>query len=139
MAKRFRPASRRSNWKWQPSERIYATAELNSTLADSRNMVYLAIKARMDSKELTAWVVEKGKAGSAKGVKSLTLLNVEGLRLEHLSGAPTEIAGGAGFEYFRVSTHGAQWNKVREEFAFGLSLGKLEDADARLFVVTPEG
>jgi predicted component of type VI protein secretion system len=84
-------------------------------------------------------VVDQGKASSATGIKALALLAVEGLRIEHLAAAPTEIAAAGGFQYFRVETRSAQWNKVRDEFSFGLSLGKLEDADARLYVVTPEG
>lgn len=124
---------------WRPADRIYVTDALNATLVDPRNQVYLAVKAPMDSQELSKWVVEQGKASSANGIKALALLAVEGLRIEHLPAAPTEIASHGGFEYFRVETHSAQWNKVREEFSFGLSLGRLEDADARLYVVAPEG
>lgn len=124
---------------FQTSDRIYSTTELTTSLVDPRNAVYLAVNARMDGQELSKWVEEHAKAGSAKGVKTLTLLNVEGLRMQHLPGAPTEIQSRAGFEYFVVETNGAQWNKVREEFSFGLNLGRLEDADARLYVVAPEG
>ena len=45
----------------------------------------------------------------------------------------------AGFEYFKLEPHGAQWQKVREDFSFALSLGKLESADVRLYVVQPAG
>lgn len=124
---------------WQAAEHIYATDKLNTQLVDPRNAVFLGIKAQMDAKELAKWVVDQGKAGSQKGVKTLTLLNVEGLRIEHLPGAPTDIESLVGFEYFKVDTNGAQWNKVREEFSFGVSLGRLEGADVRLYVVTPEG
>ena len=55
-----------------------------------------------------------------------------------LTGAPTDIEARAGFEYFRVDPHGTHWSKVREEFSFGLSLGKLENADARLYVVSTQ-
>ena len=108
-------------------------------LVNPHNHVYLAIKAAMDAKELGQWVVDHGKASSLKGVATLVMLNVTGLRVEHLPGCPTEIAARTGYEYFKVEPHGTQWNKVKEEFTFAMSLGKLEDADISLYVVTPEG
>lgn len=119
-------------------EKIYATSELNTDRVSPRNMYYLAVKAHMPSAELNEWVEKYGKAGSLKGAKMLVRLNLPGLRLEHLPGAPTEIAGAAGFEYYKVEPHGPQWAKVREEFSFAVSLGKLENADARLFIVSGE-
>jgi predicted component of type VI protein secretion system len=80
-------------------------------------------------------VVDVGKASSRSGVAFLDEFKVAGLRIEHLSAAPTEIAGPPGFEYFKLDPHGEQWKRIREEFTFGLSLGKLESADARLYVV----
>lgn len=115
------------------------TTELNAELVDPRSFYYLGVKAPLDSKELNQWVVEHGKAGSRSGVKTLVMLNVEGLRLEHLPGAPTEIAAPAGFEFYKVEPHGAQWSKVKDDFTFALSLGKLENAEVRLYVVTSEG
>ena len=119
-------------------EKTYVTTELNAELVDPRNFYYLGVKAPLDSKELNQWVVEHGKAGSRSGVKTLVMLNVEGLRLEHLPGAPTEIAAPAGFEFYKVEPHGAQWSKVKDDFTFALSLGKLENAEVRLYVVTSE-
>ena len=52
--------------------------------------------------------------------------------------APTEIAARAGYEYFRLEPHGAQWNKVREDYSLAVNLGKLENADMRLYIVVPE-
>ena len=124
--------------EWRPADRCYVTEGLNTTLVDPRNLIYLAIKAPMDSGELAKWVVDQGKASSGRGVKALAEFALPGLRIEHLPAAPTEIASHGGFEYFRIETHSAQWNKVREDASFGLSLGRLEDADARLYVVTPE-
>jgi type VI secretion system protein ImpJ len=120
-------------------DKVYLTADLNAALVDARNFYYLGVKAPLDSKELNQWVVDHGKAGSRSGVKTLVMLNVEGLRLEHLPGAPTEIAAPAGFEFYKIEPHGAQWSKVKEDFTFALSLGKLENAEVRLYVVTPEG
>lgn len=117
------------------THKAYATGELTVELADPRNVFFLAIKASLDAKELADLVVSQGKAGSRESVKNLALLNVKGLRIEHMPAAPTEIAARAGYEYFRVDPHGSQWSKVREEFAFGINLGKLEGADARLYVV----
>jgi type VI secretion system protein ImpJ len=120
-------------------DKTYVTTELNAELVDPRNLYYLGVKAPLDAKELTQWVVDHGKAGSRNGVKTLVMLNVEGLRLEHLPGAPTEIAAPAGFEFYKVEPHGAQWSKVKDDFNFALSLGKLENAEVRLYVVAPEG
>ena len=123
---------------YEDKSRIYMTSDLTTTLVDPRNAVYLGIKARMDGKELAKWVEEHAKASSAKGVKILAIMNTEGLRIQHLPGAPTDIQSIAGFEYFKVDTHGADWGKVRDEFSFGLNLGRVEDADARMYVVVPE-
>jgi type VI secretion system protein ImpJ len=117
---------------------LYATDELNTDLVDPHNNYFLGIDASMDSEELNQLVVEHGKAGSRSGVATLVMLNTNGLRLQHLPAAPTEIAGRAGFEYYKLEPHGPQWQKVREDFSFGISLSKLESADVRLYIVTPE-
>lgn len=117
---------------------LYATDQLNTDLVDPHNHYFLGIQANLDSEELRQLVVEHGKAGSRSGVATLVMLNTKGLRLERLPAAPTEIAGRAGFEYYKVEPHGAQWQKVREDFSFAISLGKLESADVRLYIVTPE-
>ena len=119
-------------------EKAYLTTELNTELVDPRNFYYLAVKAPLDSKETNQWVVDHGKAGSRTGVKTLAMLNLPGLRLEPLPGAPTEIAAPAGFEFYKVEPHGPQWSKVKDEFNLALSLGKLENAEVRLYVVTTE-
>ncbi len=123
---------------FDPAKKLYSTDELNTQLVEPRNLFYLGIKAEMDSQELKQFVVDHGKAGSRSGVATLVMLNTKGLRLEHLPAAPTEIAGPPGFEYFKLEPHGAQWNKVKEDFNFALSLGKLETAEARLYIVVPE-
>lgn len=124
---------------YEPAKAVYATDELNTDLVNPHNNFFLGIHANLDSQELNQLVVEHGKAGSRSGVATLVMLNTKGLRLEHLPAAPTEIASRAGFEYYKVEPHGQQWQKVREDFNFGLSLGKLESADVRLYIVTPEG
>jgi type VI secretion system protein ImpJ len=121
------------------AKKHFATTELNVELVDPRNLFFLGIKSTMDSAELASLVVEHGKASSRSGVQPLVMLNTQGLRLEQLPAAPTEIGVRPGYEYFKVEPHGAQWNKVREDFSFALNLGKLEDADVRLYVVVPEG
>lgn len=125
--------------KYEADKRHYSTTELNTDLVDPRNYYVIGIKAKMDSKELAQLVVEHGKAGSRSGVATLVMLNTKGLRLEHLPAAPTEIASEAGFEYFKLEPHGAQWQKVREDFSFALSLGRLESGDVRLYIVQPAG
>ena len=125
--------------EWDGAVKAYRSDGLSLDLVDPRNHYYLAVQADMDTAELTKLVVDQGKAGSVDGVSTLVLLNVKGLRIEHLSGAPTEIAARAGYEYFRVDPHGAQWNKVRDEFNFALNLGKLENATARLYIVAAGG
>ncbi len=124
---------------FEPAKSLYGTEELNTDLVNPHNNYFLGINANMDSEELNQLVVEQGKAGSKAGVATLVMLNTKGLRIEHLPAAPTEIASRAGFEYYKLEPHGAQWQKVREDFTFGLSLGKLESADVRLYIVTPEG
>jgi type VI secretion system protein ImpJ len=119
------------------ASRVYANSDLKLEHVDPRNVFYLGVKAPIDAKELARWVVEEGKASSRSGVPPLVMLNTAGLRLEHLAGNPTEIATLAGYQYFKVDPRGQQWAKVREEFSFGLSLGKLEHAEARLYVVLP--
>jgi type VI secretion system protein ImpJ len=119
------------------AKKYYATKDLNVERVDPRNAYFLAIKARMDSKQLAEHVAEYGKAGSCRGVPPLVMLNTRGLRLEHMPAAPTEISARVGFEYFKLDPHGPGWTKVRDEFCFALSLGKLEDADVRLYVVIP--
>jgi len=123
---------------FDPAKKIYSTGELNVQLVDPRNSFYLGVKAPLETKELARWVVEEGKASSTAGVAPLVMLNTRGLNLEHLSGPPTEIAARTGFEYFKVEPHGTHWNKVREDYSFGISLGKLENAEARLYIVLPE-
>jgi type VI secretion system protein ImpJ len=124
---------------FDPSKSAYATTELNTDDVDPRNIYYLAVKADMDSQELRQLVAEHGKASSKSGVTFLEEFKVSGLRIEQLLAAPTEIAGPPGFEYFKLDPHGDHWNKIRDEFTFALSLGKLESADARLYVVRPSG
>lgn len=123
---------------FDPAKKLYFTTDLNTDLVGPKNLFYLGVKADMAVDELKQLVVQHGKAGSHSGVPTLVMLAIEGLRLEHLPAAPLEIAGPPGFEYYRVEARGAQWSKVQEEFAFALSLGKLETADVRLYVVTPE-
>jgi len=125
--------------KFDARDKVYLTTDLNAERVANRNMYYLAVKATtLPSAELNEWVVKHGKSGSHKGVKTLVMLNLDGLRLEHLPGAPTDIAGPAGFEYYKIEPHGPQWTKVREEFTFSVSLGKLENADVRLYIVSGE-
>ena len=123
---------------WEESAKAYATEQISLELADPRNSFFLAVKASIDAKELDDMVVNHGKASSRKGVTPLVMLNVAGLRLEGLPGAPTEIASEAGFQYYRVEPHGKEWTRVREEGTFALSLGKLEEAKVRLYVVRPQ-
>ncbi len=120
------------------AKKYYVTDAVSLELADPRNAFYLAIKAAIDAKELGELVVKHGKASSRSGVVPLVMLNVAGLRIEALPAAPTDIAGETGFQYFRVEPHGKEWTKVREEGGFALSLGKLEQAAVRLYVVKPE-
>ncbi len=120
---------------WDAGRKLYATSELNTQLVDPRNLFFLAVKSSLEAKELARWVVDEGKASSTSGVQPLVMLNTKGLAIEHMPAAPTEIAARPGYEYFKVDPHGAHWKKIREDFSFAISLGKLENADARLFVV----
>jgi len=124
---------------WDAQRKCYATTELNVQLSDPRNLYFLGIRAGMDAKEMAELVVNHGKAGSRTAVATFVLLNVKGLRVEHMPAPPTEIAARAGYEHFKVDPHGNHWSKVREEYTFAINLGKLENADVRLYVVTSEG
>ena len=66
------------------------------------------------------------------------MMNLDGLKIDHLPGAPTEIASKTGYEYFKVDSYGAEWNHVKNEFSFALSLGNLENATVSLYVVSHE-
>jgi type VI secretion system protein ImpJ len=118
----------------------YATEDLNTETADPRNAFFLGVKppVNIEVAELINLMKGQAKAGSITGVKTLEMLNRAGLKIEHLPGAPTEIAARAGYEYFKVDAHGPQWKKVRDEFTFAVSVGKMENADIRLYVVLPE-
>jgi type VI secretion system protein ImpJ len=118
----------------------YATTDLSVETADPRNTFFLGVKppVNVETDELIALMKDHAKASSVGGVKTLEMLNRAGLRVEHLPGAPTEIASRAGYEYFVVDSHGPQWKKVREEYSFALSVGKMEGADIFLYVVLPE-
>jgi type VI secretion system protein ImpJ len=117
----------------------YSTTELGTETVDPRNFFVLAIKAKMDSKDLVQLVVQHGAASSRSGATTLVMLRKTGLRLEHLQGAPVEIPTQAGFEYFKLEPHGPEWKKVREEFSFAIALSKLESAEVNLYVVPPAG
>jgi type VI secretion system ImpJ/VasE family protein len=112
---------REINLPFDKERKHYSTQELNTETADARNAFFL------------------GKASSITGVKTLEMLNRAGLKLERMAGAPTEIAARAGYEYFKIDAGGPQWKRVKEEFTFAISVGKLENAELRLYVVLPEG
>ncbi len=118
--------------------RIYATKDLSAEQVDPRNHFFLGIKAQIESQELIALMAESGKAASIDELGSALMMNLEGLKTDHLQGAPTEIASKAGYEYFKVDSHGPKWSRVKSEFSFALSLGNLENADVSLYVVSHE-
>jgi type VI secretion system protein ImpJ len=117
------------------SQKFYLTSELNTDLVDPRNHYYLAVRADLETHELVKRVTDEGKAGSIGNVKVAMRMNIAGLPIEHLSGAPTEIAARAGYEYFRLDPHSPKWAKVKEDFSFALAIPKVESADVRLYVV----
>jgi type VI secretion system protein ImpJ len=119
----------------------YSTTQLNTETADPRNTFFLGVKPppNIPKDELVTLLHEQAKASSVAGVKTLEMLNRAGLKLEKMPGAPTEIAARAGYEYFKIDSGGPQWKRVKEEFTFAISVGKLENAELRLYVVLPEG
>lgn len=128
------PTFRELKLEFDPAGQFYVTKELTVADVDPRNQLTLSIGANMDSKELVGWVEEKGKAGSAGSIPGMVKVSLAGLRLAHLPGPPTTISGPGGAEFWKIEPHGNPWNKVREEFTFGISLGPLTDADVRLFI-----
>ena len=120
---------------WDAQRKCYATTELNVQLADPRNLFYLGVRGGIDAKELAELVVNHGKAGSRTAVATFVLLNVKGLRIEHMPAPPTEIAARAGYEHFKVDPHGNHWNKVREEYTFAINLGTVTKLHRRTAIV----
>lgn len=119
--------------------KAYSTKSLTAEQVDPRNHFFLGIKAQIEKQELLDLVAESGKAASIEELGSVLMMNLDGLKIEHMPGAPTEIASKAGYEYFTIDSHGPKWNRVKNEFSFALSLGKLENADVSLYVVSHEG
>jgi type VI secretion system protein ImpJ len=119
--------------------KIYLTRDLSTEDVDPRNRFYLAVKASIDPKELAQLVKEEGKASSVKDlVSSVLMMRLDGLPVEQMPAAPTEIAAKPGFEWFTVGSHDKKWSKVRDEHNFAVSLGNLLEADVRLYVVSHE-
>jgi type VI secretion system protein ImpJ len=118
---------------------VYATRELSMELADPRNAFFIGIKASIDSAALVKLVADSGKCAARDELQSILMMNLAGLRLEHLPAAPTEIAARVGFEYWKVEPHSRFWTRVRNDGSLGLSIGRLEGADVRLYVVGTEG
>lgn len=116
----------------------YATRELSMELADPRNAFFIGIKASIDSEDLTQLMADSGKCAARDELNMIKMMNLAGLRLERLPAAPTEIAARVGFEYWKVEPHGRFWSRVRSEGSLGLSLGRLEGADVRLYIVGTE-
>ncbi|HTO69775.1 MAG TPA: type VI secretion system baseplate subunit TssK [Myxococcota bacterium] len=116
----------------------YTTKELTRELVEARNHFFIAIKAAVDAQELVALVREFGKCAARDELPSIEMLKLAGLRLEPLPAAPTEIAARVGFSYWKLEPHGKLWNRVRDDCTLALSLGKLEGADVRLYVVSAE-
>ncbi|MBW2281808.1 MAG: type VI secretion system baseplate subunit TssK [Deltaproteobacteria bacterium] len=125
--------------KTEAGYRVYTTSDLSLEDADPRNRFYLGIKASIDPKELAQLVKDEGKAGSLKDLAgSILMMNLDGLPIEVMPAAPTEIAAKPGYEWFTVGSHDKLWNHVRDEHSFALSLGNLQEADVRLYIVSHE-
>ena len=123
----------------ESSYRVYMTKDLSLEDADPRNRFYLGIKASIDPKELAQLVKDECKAGSLKElVGSVLMMNLSGLPIEQMPAAPTEIAAKPGFEWFTVGSHDKMWTRVRDEHSFAVSLGNLQEADVRLYIVSHE-
>jgi type VI secretion system protein ImpJ len=119
--------------------KVYVGTDLSTENVDPRNRFYLAIKAAIDPKELGELMKNEGKAASAKElVSSILMMNLKGLPVEPMPGAPTEIAAEPGFEWFTVGSHDKRWSKVKDEHSFAVSLGNLVEADVRLYIVSHE-
>ncbi len=116
-------------------KKLYYTAKLNTDLVDPRKHYYLAVKADLEAQVLTDCVSQEGKVGALSTVKLAVRANIAGVPLEHLPGAPTEIAARAGFQYFSIDPHHSKWKKVQEDYDFALLLPNVESADVRLYVV----
>jgi type VI secretion system protein ImpJ len=116
--------------------RLYTTKALSAEQVDPRNYFFLGIKAQIETTELIDLVAESAKAASIDQLGSILMMNLDGLTIDHLPGAPTEISSKTGYEYFKVDSHGPVWSSVKNAFTFALSLGNLENADVSLYVVS---
>jgi len=118
--------------------RAYATKQLTMELGNPRNHFFLAIRAEIDAEELATLVREFGKCAERDELNAILMMNLGGLRLDPLPGAPTEIAARVGFSYWRIETQDKLWQRVRSEGSLALSLKHLEGADVRLYIVSRE-
>ena len=118
--------------------RAYTTKELTLELADPRNHFFIGIRADLDAEELASLVKEFAKCAEREELNAILMMNLGGLRLDPLPGAPTEIAARVGFHYWRLETQAKFWQRVRSDGSLALSLKNLERADVRLYVVSRE-
>jgi type VI secretion system protein ImpJ len=118
--------------------KAYSTAELGMELSDPRNQFFIGVKSDVDSKELAEHVQEFGKCAAAGELGWIVVSNLQGLRMEAMPAAPTDIAARIGYQYWRLEPHGKLWGRVRSDGTLALSLGKLESAEVRLYVVLAE-
>ena len=118
------------------NRRLYATKALSAEQVDPRNHFFLGIKSQIETQKLIDLVAETAKAASIDELGSVMMMNLDGLTIDHLPGAPTEIASKTGYEYFRIDPHGNLWKRIQNEFTFAISLGNLDNADVSLYVVS---
>jgi type VI secretion system protein ImpJ len=140
LAREFRDRTREHELRFSREHDAYVASGLGADVIDRRNAFYLAVRSELPVAELVRLVATEGKLGSASGVRFLTTLAVAGLRVEPLPAPPLELPTRPGCVFFQIdpASSGSQWSKLREEGSLGVHLGKLDGADVRLFIVSPE-
>lgn len=133
---------RRLPLEFDPAIQCYVARRISMHLLDPNNTYYLALHASIESEELAQLISVHAKSGAPGELRQVFIpAALKGLRLDRLPGAPVEIESMPGHLYFKLDQHtarGAMWRNVQQEGAFGLFLGRLHDARAYLYVVTPE-
>jgi len=137
----FKDRTREVPLRYSSAHHAYAAPDLSRESVDPRNAFFLAVKSNLEKPELVRLVTSEAKLGALSHLEFMVKMAVRGASVEHLQAPPIDVGPKPGFEFFRIDARsggGAIWKRIADEASFGLSLGAVQDADVRLFIVTPE-
>jgi len=139
LEREFKDRSQEIPLRYSSSHRAYAAPQLSRESTEPRNAFFLAVKADIERSELARLMTTEAKAGALSSLEFMVKMSVKGATIEHLPAPPLDVEPRPGYEFFRIDPRShVTWKKVMDEQSFGVSLGSLESADVRLFIVTPE-